>query len=330
MPTTGDGITAARGAYLPDGDQPASFSFEGLGLPINNESLPQATPTTAVPADSDTELGQESTPSAAPSQVQVAGDLGAPVDLWDSQAAGGYWWTVMPVEAIIPGALSTTLAFPATAGATTVQVLSAAGFAPGDVVAIGDPFSLETVSIQSVAGSTLTLAAPLKNTHNSGDLVDRSGGTVVYRDMELLQDVMAAGRYGRIAKNSEPTLAAAGELFASGLSSQGKLISAKRTSKFYGNPLVAWTPALGADVYEVQWSKSGYPFKPEQNPQNGNTRGTLTLGTAAVLPLTPGAWYYRVRGFNWSLPTNAQQMAWSNPAKIVVAKPQFKVVGPGK
>jgi hypothetical protein len=45
-----------------------------------------------------------------------------------------------------------------------------------------------------------------------------------------------------------------------------------------------------------------------------------------VLPLTPGTWYYRVRGFNYSLPTNAQQMSWSNAAKIVVAKPQFKVV----
>jgi hypothetical protein len=83
-------------------------------------------------------------------------------------------------------------------------------------------------------------------------------------------------------------------------------------------------------VYEVQWSKKGYPFKPEPNPQNDNALGTLTLGTSTVLPLKPGTWYYRVRGFNFALPTGAQQMSWSDPARIVVAKPKFRVVKPGK
>ena len=67
---------------------------------------------------------------------------------------------------------------------------------------------------------------------------------------------------------------------------------------------------------------------------NAATTETLTnddvLGTSAVLPLKPGTWYYRVRGFNYSLPTGAQQMSWSDPAKIVVAKPKFRVVGGGK
>ena len=35
-------------------------------------------------------------------------------------------------------------------------------------------------------------------------------------------------------------------------------------------------------------------------------------------------------GFNLNLPTGAQQMSWSDPSKIVVAKPKFKVVGGGK
>ena len=76
----------------------------------------------------------------------------------------------------------------------------------------------------------------------------------------------------------------------------------------------------------MQWSKKRYPFKPEPNPQNANALGTLTLGTSIVLPLKPGTWYYRVRGFNYALPTGAQQMSWSDPAKIVVAKPKFRVV----
>ena len=79
----------------------------------------------------------------------------------------------------------------------------------------------------------------------------------------------------------------------------------------------------------MQWSKTRYPFKPQPNPQNQNAPGTLTLGTSVVLPLTPGTWYYRVRGFNFSLRTGAQQMSWSDPAKIVVAKPKFTIV-PGK
>jgi hypothetical protein len=56
----------------------------------------------------------------------------------------------------------------------------------------------------------------------------------------------------------------------------------------------------------------------------------MTLGTSAVLPLSAGTWWYRVRGFNLNLPTGAQQMSWSDPSKIVVAKPRFRIVGGGK
>ena len=49
--------------------------------------------------------------------------------------------------------------------------------------------------------------------------------------------------------------------------------------------------------------------------------------TSFVLPVGPGTWWYRVRGFDYSLPSNAQQMSWSDPVKLVVAKPTFKVVG---
>ena len=52
----------------------------------------------------------------------------------------------------------------------------------------------------------------------------------------------------------------------------------------------------------------------------------MTTSTAVVLPVSPGVWWYRVRGFDYSLPTGAQQMSWSVPAKLVVAKPTFKVL----
>ncbi len=56
-------------------------------------------------------------------------------------------------------------------------------------------------------------------------------------------------------------------------------------------------------------------------------RGThLTLATSLVLNLKPGTWYYRVRGYDYNLPTGAQEMAWSKPTKIVVAAPKFHVI----
>ena len=44
-----------------------------------------------------------------------------------------------------------------------------------------------------------------------------------------------------------------------------------------------------------------------------------------MLPLSSGTWWYRVRGIDYNLPTGVQQMGWSNPQKLVVAKPTFKV-----
>jgi hypothetical protein len=213
-------------------------------------------------------------------------------------------------------------------GATSITSVST-GLAAGDTVTIGNTSNQESATIVGASGATLTLASALKFAHGVGEPIVRTGGSLQYRDLELPQDVCAApyNRVARFGKNSEPSLTAAGELFASGLSPSGRLTAGTNSRAFYGPPLVAWTPALGASVYEVQWSKKRYPFTPQPDPQSGNALGKLTLGTSTILPLGPGTWYYRVRGFNYTMPTGAQQMSWSDPAKIVVAKPRFKVVG---
>ncbi len=55
-------------------------------------------------------------------------------------------------------------------------------------------------------------------------------------------------------------------------------------------PLIAWTPSTGAATYDVEWSKTSYPWQ---------KAGALqTPATSALLPLKPGTWYYRVRGNN--------------------------------
>jgi hypothetical protein len=148
--------------------------------------------------------------------------------------------------------------------------------------------------------------------------VELVGGA--YVDMELGQDVCAAGDVQRFGISSQPSLTAGNGIpFASGLSASGRLVTRMHTAKFYGQPLVAWKPAVNATAYELQWSKKPYPF---------NVAGThLTLATSLVLNLKPGTWYYRVRGYDYNLPTGAQEMAWSDPTKVVIAAPKLHIVG---
>ena len=146
------------------------------------------------------------------------------------------------------------------------------------------------------------------------------GEKFAYLDTEVPQDVCAAGRIQSFGKASEPVvIASGGAPFVSGLSPVGRLLTARHAGpSVYGAPLVAWHPAVGADSYEVQWSRHVYPWKAKGSK--------VTFATSAVLEgLTPGDWYYRVRGRN-SNQAKKPQMAWSAPVRFNVAKPRFAVV----
>jgi hypothetical protein len=351
LPRDVPSIAAARAGYLPDGDEGPSFAAD-LDKVMANESLPDVVPTTGLPggtlppaagttpsapaggAAPAPAPAAPAAPGAAPANVELikaGGNFGPPVDLWDTdwQSGGGYYWTVVPVEARVPGASSTSVAGAGTAvGATTLPVSNSAGFAVGDAISVGSSGNTESAAVTSVSAGALGVAAPLKFAHGAGEPVDRTSGNIQYRDVDLAQDACAAGRVLRFGKESEPALTSGGEPFASGLSPSGKLQSAGVKPSFYGSPLVAWTTALSAEVYAVQWSKTRQPFKPETDPATG-ALGMMTLNTSVVLPLTPGTWYYRVRGYDYSLPTNAQAMSWSDPQAIVVTKPTFEVVSGG-
>jgi hypothetical protein len=146
-------------------------------------------------------------------------------------------------------------------------------------------------------------------------------GTIFYHDTELPQEACQAGRYLTFGKVSEPAVTAEQGAYASGLSPRGQLFSANKSSaRFYGPPLVAWQPALGAYQYDLEWSKKSYPFTAVGRIT------TPTSSTSYVLPLGPGTWYYRVRGMNAFIPGNEPLMSWSDPTKIVVARPSFRVV----
>ena len=191
LPASPASLPTARATYLNDGSEPDSFTFDGLKVQSTELTSP-ATPTTAVPADSDST--STASPAAGPQQIQIgSGVLGAPVDLWDTDWPGsGYYWTVIPVEAVSPGALKTSTAGVAAIGGTSVTVTSAVGFSSGDTVSLGNALNQETVTVVAVNGNTLTLAATLKSAHGAGEPITRTGGNLRYQDLELAQDVCAA------------------------------------------------------------------------------------------------------------------------------------------
>lgn len=337
LPGTPAALTAARGSFLADGTEPPSQTYDGDTV-TTSESAADATPTTEVPGTPGTPSTTPSSPGSSTTStgasgggLTVSGRTGAPIDLWDTDwPQSGYYWTVIAVAAVSPGAISTNVAAGATTGATSIVVTNGSGFNAGDTITIGSGATSENATITAVDGNTITIAVALKFGHGGGEPVTRTGGNLIYTDLELPQDVCAAGRVMRFGKESEPSLVSSGQLFATGLSNSGRLTSAVQSTAFYGAPLVSWTPALGAEAYEVQWSRSQYPFNPV-TLANG-TNGEMTTTTSVVFPheisIQSGAWYYRVRGFDYSLPTGSQQMSWSTPAKVVVATPKFKLVGP--
>jgi len=144
-------------------------------------------------------------------------------------------------------------------------------------------------------------------------------GNFEYVDVELPQDVCAAGRVGTFGRVSKPIPAGSTTSYVVGLSVAGRVVSSSASSspRVYGSPLVTWSPALGADYYEIQYGSARYPFMASGD--------SVTGATSATLPLTPGTWYYRVRGIDLRMPSGAEGMAWSGIRKITVARPVFRI-----
>jgi hypothetical protein len=151
-----------------------------------------------------------------------------------------------------------------------------------------------------------------------GILVD-DAGAFTYYDAESPQDACEAGRVATFGKESRPVITTQGTPYVSGLSPKGRLLAqASRRPVVYSTPLIAWRPVIGATAYEVQWSRTKYPWRPRGS--------TLTYATSTVLQLGPGVWYYRVRGLNAAQIGNAA-MTWSAPVAVKVVQPTFRVSG---
>ena len=235
-----------------------------------------------------------------------------------------------------PIALPTT-----TAGITSAQTAYAAdGTQPNTYTADYRAITTSEAPATSTAGSSTTsIPADFSATGSLVDLWDSgwptgryywtvvpvrevvSGTNVQYSDAEVPQDACAAGRVAEFGKASQPAAASQTKPYASGLSPDGELVAAQTaTPSFYRAALIAWEPALGAIGYEVQWSKTKYPWK------SASTTPYYTAATSVLLEgLTAGTWYYRVRGIDPYVPGPVKQMTWSTPVQIKLVKPTFSV-----
>ena len=232
-----------------------------------------------------------------PTELVHDGTGPAKIDLWDT--TGRYYAVAVPV----------VVAHGTPAASDASQTGAPQTVAPQTV-------TTQTVTTQTGTTQTVTTQSGTPPTDSSADAAGTS--SIVYQDVELPQDVCAKGRFLTFGKASRtPTLTSGGHPTATGLSPNGRLLAAVTWKpRFFGSPLVTWDPASGAVAYQVQWSRSNYPWRPA-----GSTR---TAATSAVLQLTPGVWWYRVRGINSSL-RGSQLMTWSAQVPIVITQPTFSV-----
>ena len=209
--------------------------------------------------------------------------------------------------------------------------LAIMGFGGGDVVQLGNASNQETVTVVGVNGTTLTLSCPLKFAHGAGEPIARTGGNLQYQDLEL-----AAGRLRCLrttASRASARTASRRSLLPASCSPRAcrrraphrrgrraRRSTARRSSPGRQRSVRPCTRCSGA--------RRRIRSSPSRTRRTRTRSARSCSGPRLVLPLKPGTWYYRVRGFNYAFPTGAQQMSWSDPARIVVAKPKFRVVSP--
>ena len=142
-------------------------------------------------------------------------------------------------------------------------------------------------------------------------------GAFTYWDAELPQDACQNGSMAMFGKESEPAVTTGGSPYVSGLSPKGRLLAqAGRKPVVYSTPLIAWKPVVGATGYQIQWSRTKYPWR---------ASGTsTTAATSSVLQLGPGLWYYRVRGLNVAQ-VGTPAMTWSAPVALKIVRPTFQI-----
>ena len=145
---------------------------------------------------------------------------------------------------------------------------------------------------------------------------------ISYHDTAIPQDACQAGDSMSFGKVSQPVVTAAGVPFVSGVAPSGREIAAAgKKAAVYSQPIVAWQPSVGATKYQVEVSRTLYPWH--------GVRRETTPATSIVLPLATtdaGTWYYRVRSINDSLPTGARATSWSAPLSVRITGNRISIL----
>jgi hypothetical protein len=143
---------------------------------------------------------------------------------------------------------------------------------------------------------------------------------IEYRDVELPQYRCQAGEVQGFRRTSDAVVESQNGIpYVSGRAGDGSVRPARtRRPSFFEQVLVAWKPAPGARRYEVQWSRTASPWRTAVTRE--------TAGNAAQFKLTPGVWYYRIRGLDPTVPGAKDGMSWSS-RQYVRIRPRTFVVG---
>jgi hypothetical protein len=205
---------------------------------------------------------------------------------------------------------------PATAGGASAAPAAAPGgtakkqLAGVDLWDSGWPSGRYYWAVVPVSIYALASAAPGEDT------------AIGYQDTAIPQDSCEGGQVMSFGKVSAPVVTSAGKPFVSGVAPSGRSVAGAGTRPVvYESPIVAWQPAVGATKYQIELSRTKYPWRPE--------RKLGTPATSVQLPLAKvdkGTWYYKVRGVNEALPVGAQRMSWSPPVSIQITGDRFKIV----
>jgi hypothetical protein len=209
-------------------------------------------------------------------------------------------------------------AAPAAGAASAAGSTAVAGLAQVDLWDSGWPsgrYYWAVVPVTVIPDLDAADAAPVV----PGQVVDTP---LQYQDTAVPQDECEVGQGMSFGKVSTPVVTSAGKPFVSGVSPSGRSVAAAGVRPVvYASPIVAWQPAIGATNYEIQLSRTPYPWRV--------AKSLATPSTAIMLPLSRldvGTWYYRIRGVNTALPKGGQKMSWSSPVSVRITGNQFKLV----
>ena len=239
----------------------------------------------------------------------------AKVDLWDSDWEGGrYYWTVMPVDELVANQVTTTLTAPTAVGDTTIDVVDATGHQCRRRAARSARRCTRTRRSRRWSATRSRSPVPLGGPHAAGETVVRPCGARHLHGGRADPGRVRVGPRARVrederAGRDDPERARRTPRASRRTASWSRPRRAPRAS----TATRSWRGSRSSARGSTRCSGAASAIRGRRPP----TRSSR-WGTSLTLPLTPGTWYYRVRGLDFLMSGSKPQMSWSDPARVVV------------